>query len=291
MKHIIPISGKDSLATAIVQKKRRPDIEYEYLFNPVGFELPETLDWLYRVEGYLGKEIKFVGKDLKTTPEWISGFRPSQNARWCTRIGKILPTEDAFYETGYIYYGLRADEPERIGYIARGQLTMEPVYPLREQSIGLSEVLQICHQTGLKPPTFFWQVLKDEFIRRVGEDFLYSRFNEWELDQLFAWRKRNNCYNCFFMARYEWVGLLTHHPALFWWQVEEEEKVDQREHAFTTIKDLPLRQLANKKDEILERYIVSTSRRLNKLKQLKLFDNNLFNDILSTTSCGLFCGK
>ena len=52
MRHIIPISGKDSLATAIVQKRISPDIEYEYVFNPTGAELPEVFEWLDKVEVY-----------------------------------------------------------------------------------------------------------------------------------------------------------------------------------------------------------------------------------------------
>lgn len=41
IRHIIPISGKDSLCTAIVQRQAEA-LEYEYLFNPTGSELPEV---------------------------------------------------------------------------------------------------------------------------------------------------------------------------------------------------------------------------------------------------------
>ena len=43
MRHIIPISGKDSLATAISQRARFPDVPYEYVYNDTRMELPETL--------------------------------------------------------------------------------------------------------------------------------------------------------------------------------------------------------------------------------------------------------
>jgi hypothetical protein len=78
MKHVIPISGKDSLATAIIQKRLQPELEYEYIFNPTGKELPETIEWLKRVEIYLGKEILFIGYDMKETKEWKDGFRPKR---------------------------------------------------------------------------------------------------------------------------------------------------------------------------------------------------------------------
>lgn len=50
MRHIIPISGKDSLWTAIYQKQKDPSLPYEYLFNDTGAELPDTYAWLDKVE-------------------------------------------------------------------------------------------------------------------------------------------------------------------------------------------------------------------------------------------------
>lgn len=292
MKHIIPISGKDSLATAIIQKQRNPSVDYEYIFNPVGFELPETLEWLDKVKTSLGIEITFIGQDLRLTEEWLSGFRPNINSRYCTRLGKIEPTEEYFEGEGFIYYGLRADEPERIGYVNKGKSELIAVYPLREESLGLNEVLKICNDSGLKPPTFRWDILEKEFTRRLGSDFIYNTFNEWQIDQLFAGRSRANCYNCFFMRRYEWVWLLETHPEFYWKQAEDEEVKDERIEIFYTIKDLPLRKLAEQKDEIVERHIDKTVNQIRKLQQLKLFDAAaFFQDMLSLTSCGLLCGK
>src|SRR5689334_14178217 len=121
MKHIIPISGKDSLATAIVQKQRQPELDYEYIFNPTGKELPETIEWLKKVEIYLDKKILFIGYDMKETQEWKDGFRPAIHARWCTHKCKIEPMEEYFNCEAVVYYGLRADEPERIGYENKGK--------------------------------------------------------------------------------------------------------------------------------------------------------------------------
>lgn len=65
MRHIIPISGKDSLATAIVQTTMHPELCYEYIYNDTYAELPETYDWLNSVEKKMGFSIQRIGKSLK----------------------------------------------------------------------------------------------------------------------------------------------------------------------------------------------------------------------------------
>lgn len=48
-RHVIPISGKDSLCTALIQTTRQPDLEYEFLFCDIGSELPQTYQWLSEI--------------------------------------------------------------------------------------------------------------------------------------------------------------------------------------------------------------------------------------------------
>lgn len=292
MKHIIPISGKDSLATAVIQKSLQPELDYEYIFNPTGKELPETIEWLKRCENYLGKEILFIGYDMRQTKEWKDGFRPAIHARWCTRKCKIEPMEQYFNCEATVYYGLRADEPERIGYQNKGKSELTPKYPLREVGYKINDVLKLVNEIGLKPPTFRWPLLEDEFTKRLGKIFIETYLNEWQIDQLFAWRTRNNCHDCFNMKRYEWIGLHDFHPSLFWEVVEDEEKQDTREKPFTTIKGLPLRKLILNRAEILDRHITKTVNLLSKLNQTSLFTaDDILQDVLSLTSCGLLCGK
>lgn len=50
MRHIVPISGKDSLATAIVVKEILQIPDVEYIYNDVGADIPDVSDWLARVE-------------------------------------------------------------------------------------------------------------------------------------------------------------------------------------------------------------------------------------------------
>ena len=84
IRHIIPISGKDSLCTAIVQRQSEAR-EYEYLFNPTGSELPEVFEWLEKIEEFLGAKIHRVGRDLQTIIAENNYFLPSRMARFCTR--------------------------------------------------------------------------------------------------------------------------------------------------------------------------------------------------------------
>ncbi len=292
MKHIIPISGKDSLATAIIQSRLQPELDYEYIFNPTGKELPESIDWIKRVEAYLCKPILFIGQDMRLTKEWVGGFRPSVFARYCTRMCKIEPMEKYFDCEATVYYGLRADEPERIGYINKGKSELIAKYPLREQNYAIEDVLKLVNEIGLKPPVFRWDNLADRFIKIFGSDFIFNRLKEWEIDMLFSWRKRNNCYDCFFMELVEWVGLAEHHPDLFWAHVEEEETTGTREKPFYTIKDYPLRQVYANRHSIVDRYVARTAKRIWNMKQYNLFDTEgIFSEMITTTSCGLLCGK
>ena len=92
MRHIIPVSGKDSAATAVVQMARRPDLPYEFLFCDVRMELPETYAWIDRLESHLGVTIVRVGRSLE---DIIAGenMLPSHGKRSAT-AWKIFPIRD-----------------------------------------------------------------------------------------------------------------------------------------------------------------------------------------------------
>ena len=60
-RHILNLSGgKDSTALAVHMKEKFPEIEMEYVFCDTGCELPETYDYLDRLEALLGKPIARV---------------------------------------------------------------------------------------------------------------------------------------------------------------------------------------------------------------------------------------
>ena len=134
IRHIVSLSGgKDSSALAVVLKERFPQLPVEYVFCDTEYELPETYEYLDRLEAFLGKKIvKLNALDQlgiarkpgrKAFDVWLNeyygGFLPNARTRWCTRVLKIKPFE-AFIgsATAYSYIGIRADE-QRDGYVAK----------------------------------------------------------------------------------------------------------------------------------------------------------------------------
>jgi len=293
-RHIIPISGKDSLATALWQIAKEPDLPYEFMFNPTGAELPEVFDWLNRVENYLGKPIVRVGKNL----EYIitnerGGFLPSWNDRFCTKQSKMTPMENYIGSTPcFVYYGIRADE-NRAGYSNASKRNIYPKMPLIEAGINLRMVYQIIKNAGLKPPTFFWQEVYDEVCKRMNLD-LKEILPEWIIDLLFSWRTRANCYFCFNQRKYEWVGLLRHEPELFRNAMKMEHNGSD---FYWNGKDYPLQKIIDNQDAIIEKRIKAIIKIIEKIiadgkvVMTENEDDERFIDILSITSCGLICGK
>lgn len=292
MRHIIPISGKDSLATAIVQVNRQPELDYEFVFNPTGMELPVVFEWIDRVGEFFGKEVIKVGASLRDIIESkYNYFLPSPMARYCTKESKILPfVEWIGGDECMVYYGIRADE-QREGFNNQYSKNITPVYPLVELGLGINHVLMIVNKVGLKPPTFFWEELYERVKNILGFD-PRDKLEEWQFDLLFAWRSRMNCFMCFNQRLYEWVGLLLFHPELFWEAETWEHKGGDKSYSWNSNKFL--KQISDEK----ERIIRSRTREILKFfspKQAELFKDDVseetFVDVLAVKSCGLFCGK
>lgn len=196
-RHIINMSGgKDSTALAVYLKQKNPSQKYEFVFCDTGKELPETYDYLKKVENYLGEEIiyldatatlpKGVAKDnlFDFLLEQYSGFLPSAQMRWCTRELKIKPFEKYIKNDNIIsYVGIRADE-NREGYISKKE-TIKAVFPFKDDGLVLEDIEEILDKSGLGFPDYY------------------------------SWRTRSGCYFCFFQRKAEWVGLLENHPDLF----------------------------------------------------------------------------
>lgn len=303
MRHIIPISGKDSLATAILQTAHEPEREYEYFFNDVGSELPETYEWLDAVEQKTGWEIHRIGKSLEDVI-YDQGILPSHRVRFCTRMTKIQPMQEYLAESdALVYYGLRADEPKREGYVSTKGDNIEPTYPLRDMNIDLEGVWTLVKSQDLKPPTFFWDTLYERTLEAMQEEpklvqvdafdgeatSALDLLKEWEFDMLFAGRSRSNCYFCFYQRQYEIVWLSETHPELFdrACQIEQEVGADD----FTWKQNWTLPELAEqpKKDKIIRRRV----RQIIKALKKKMEGYRIGEDrsLMNTTSCGLMCGK
>lgn len=187
IRHILSLSGgKDSTALAIFMRDRVANMEY--VFCDTEQELPETYEYLDRLEVYLGKEIKRLKHDGKGFEELLQarrGYLPSAQARWCTEYLKIKPFEKYVGDdTCYSYVGIRADELHRKGYIST-KPNIVAQYPFIDAGIKKADVFRLLDESGLGIPGYY------------------------------EWRSRSGCYFCFFQQRVEWVGLLEHHPDLY----------------------------------------------------------------------------
>lgn len=186
VRHILSLSGgKDSTALAIYMHDRIPDLEY--VFCDTGEELPETYDYLDKLEAFLGKQIERLNPD-RPFGHYLQVYRgvlPDARTRWCTRKLKIEPFERFIGDTPCInYIGIRADEAHRKGYIStKPNITAK--YPFIENGIFKNDVVRILEESGLGLPAYY------------------------------DWRSRSGCYFCFFQQRIEWVGLLENHPDLY----------------------------------------------------------------------------
>jgi hypothetical protein len=186
VRQILSLSGgKDSTALAIYMRDRVPDLEY--VFCDTEMELPETYDYLERLEAYLGRPIVRLKHDGRGFEHWLvvyGNYLPSPQSRWCTRHLKIQPFE-RFVGNDRVrsYIGIRADE-DREGYISH-KPGIEPVYPFKEAGIVKSDVFRLLDNSGLGIPSYY------------------------------RWRSRSGCFFCFFQQKIEWVGLRENHPDLF----------------------------------------------------------------------------
>lgn len=195
VRHILNLSGgKDSTALAVYMRDRVPDMEY--VFCDTGKELPETYEYLHKVEAYLGKPLVRLNADYSFDHylSMYSGFLPSARMRWCTKNLKLKPFERYVGDDPiYSYIGIRADE-QRDGYISK-KPNITPVFPFKEDGITKADVFRMLDEVGLGLPDYY------------------------------EWRTRSGCYFCFFQRKSEWVGLKENHPDLFE-KAKEYEKTD-----------------------------------------------------------------
>jgi 3'-phosphoadenosine 5'-phosphosulfate sulfotransferase (PAPS reductase)/FAD synthetase len=241
VRHVLGISGgKDSSALAIYMRDRVP--EMEYFFCDTGAELPETYEYLNRLEAALGKSIVRLNadRDFDHWMEVYQGTLPSPQMRWCTKNLKIKPLEEWVGDDKVIsYVAIRADE-NRIGYVST-KPNIEAVFPFREEGVDKDGVMRILDEAGIGLPGYY------------------------------EWRTRSGCYFCFFQRKHEWVGLKERHPQLFEQAVAYEEKVRYRHTAmqgrnYTWSQGESLHELIERKDEIEARHDAAMERAAKRIK-------------------------
>ena len=193
VKHVLGLSGgRDSAALAVYMRQHHPELEIEYFFTDTGKELPEVYEFLGRLEGFLGQEIRKLNpeRDFDFWLKQYNDFLPSPHTRWCTRQLKLHPFERwlrPMLEDGttvYSYVAIRGDEEYRAGYASKHDNLVIKL-PFKEAGIDKPGVLEILDGAGLGLPRYY------------------------------EWRTRSGCTFCFFQQKIEWVRLREQHPEAF----------------------------------------------------------------------------
>jgi 3'-phosphoadenosine 5'-phosphosulfate sulfotransferase (PAPS reductase)/FAD synthetase len=252
VRHICGISGgKDSSALAVYMRQRVPQMEY--FFCDTGAELPETYEYLDKLETALGKSITRLNA-RKGFDHWFEVYRgtlPSPQMRWCTKKMKIEPLEEWVGDDPAIsYVAIRADETGRKGYVST-KANITAAFPFIENNIGRDDVMRILQDAGIGLPEYY------------------------------EWRTRSGCYFCFYQRKAEWVGLADRHPDLWDRAAAIEQKVMKdagadgdasfgkygmkgRQYTWSGGESLP--ELIGRREEILERHQQAADRMVGKKK-------------------------
>ena len=194
--HILSLSGgKDSTALAFFMKENMPEIfeKLELVFCDTEKEIPETYDYLNKIEIFLNKKITRI-KPKRGFDNIIAttNFLPSHKHRWCTGLLKTQPLENYIKNLKSrlqlnkinLYIGIRCDEIVRTKGAGKNQLIQEK-FPFVENNIYKNDVENILKNTGIGMPDYY------------------------------KWRKRSGCYFCFYQSTNDWLKLYENHPDLY----------------------------------------------------------------------------
>lgn len=204
--HVLSLSGgKDSTALAFFIRDNMPEIheKIEYVFCDTECELPETYEYLDKIEVFLDKPITRLKPVMSFEHLFeIHGFLPSPFRRWCTVEMKTKPFRkylyDNFKKKGegqvQLYIGIRADEAQRATDDKGDGSYIKAVYPFVENGLNHNDINNILHKSGIGLPDYY------------------------------SWSKRSGCYFCFFQSKLTWINLYENHPDLFAKAKEFEDK-------------------------------------------------------------------
>jgi hypothetical protein len=243
VRHILGLSGgKDSTALAYLMRRDHPEIELEYFFCDTHKELPETEDYLQRIEGRLGIKIHRLEAE-RGFDHWLDiygGVLPSPRVRWCTKQMKILPLEKWVGADETIsYVAIRADE-QRDGYIST-KPNIRPEYPFKKLGYDKADIMHLLEESGIGLPDYY------------------------------RWRTRSGCTFCFFQRKYEWVMLAQEHPDLFAEAVAyEQNHRDGRTYTWTQGESLL--ELLDRKEQIIADHEKAMTKRAREKKNQSLAD-------------------
>ena len=248
---------KIQVLCAIHLRDRVPTMEY--FFCDTGAELPETYEYLNKLEVVLGKPIARLNS-RRGFDHWFEMYRgtlPSPQMRWCTRLMKIKPLEEWLGDDeATSYVAIRSDEKNRKGYVST-KPNVTAVFPFVEENVDHEGVLQILKEAGVGLPDYY------------------------------EWRTRSGCYFCFFQRKAEWVGLADRHPDLFAKAVAIERKVltdagadgeasyadvAMRGRAYTWSQGETLTELVARRDEIEAKHEMAMQRAKTRRRNIPLME-------------------
>ena len=191
--HILSLSGgKDSTALAFFMKDNMPEIfeQLELVFSDTECELPETYDYLNKIEVFLNKKIIRIKPERSFDHIYqIYNQIPSITKRWCTVELKTKPFRKFLKENysdgiAYLYIGIRADEIKRIE-TSRSTDVIKERHPFIEYNIRKDDVCKILDSSGIGLPKYY------------------------------EWSNRSGCYFCPFQTKSNWINLYENHPDLY----------------------------------------------------------------------------
>ena len=198
--HILSLSGgKDSTALAFFMRDNMPEIfeKLELVFYDTECDLPETYDYLNKIEVFLNKKIIRVKPEKSFDHIFDTSFLiPAPHRRYCTYELKVKPSwqyiTNKIKKDGdgifYFYIGIRADESWRKGFSPKTEKKRHLVkaqYPFIENGINKCDVKNILIENGIFFPEYY------------------------------SWKERNGCYFCFYQKPIDWINLYERHPNLY----------------------------------------------------------------------------
>jgi len=344
--HVLGLSGgKDSAALAMYMRKNYPDLDMHYYFTDTGKELPEVIDFVNRLEGYVGtiidpyEEVYTSNREKKNFDFHLKkhkNYLPSPQARWCTIQMKLVPYElwvnkkmkDEGYEEVVSYVGIRADEPERTGFMTNSisENYMKIKMPFREDGIDRNGVFDILQKADLfsdHPFVKEYRNLPDTsdsttnkfFDDLMKKDHDFGNVNSETLKKIveamnagkpgyYGWRSRSGCTFCFYQQKIEWLRLKEIYPDAFE-EAKKYEKSEEENRSDGTFywlgKGVPLSSLEyeERKEQIesnhkkkFERYKkkIDKSNNRNPLQQIRIIqDTDCMDDIYDEVEGGGAC--
>ncbi len=256
--HVLSLSGgKDSTALAFFIRDNMPEVheQIEYVFCDTEHELPETYEYLDKIEVFLDKPIERL-KPYKSFEHLLEmhNYLPSPHRRWCTIELKTKPFRkyvyDKFSKNGEgvinLYIGIRSDEMSRAAFNKYGDNYIQEVYPFVDSGINKKDVMDILEKSGIGLPDYY------------------------------SWIDRSGCYFCFFKSKMKWINLYENHPDLYEKAIKlESSKIKDGGFGWNidfTLKDMIKPENAKK---IRENYEKLQAKRAEK-RALNMPENSLF---------------